>query len=213
MQVSYKAAEGFFLLVPVLLSYAFKGKLNEIITAHVLYFRIACVISILIDLAISYRIKSRIELHNVKTKIKFSSDDYIVIPKTVARDEQKSENGKAQEEQELEEPEVEMTVHDYDMKVITSHISRVLSNAAIHLSLHIFMKNTQPLLMLIISPLKHLIVFPPYIEYVMGSSMLRPFSRNLIFGAEKRHVSKSTAAAEAAVSEIPEKELKVKKEE
>lgn len=213
MQISYKAAEGFFILVPVLLSYGFKGKLNEIVADNVLYFRVACVVSILLDLGISYAIKCRVESHNVKTKIKFTTDDYITMPKAPVQEPLNEENNeKTQDEQDVEEPEVEMTVHDYDLKVINSHISKILSNAAIHLCLHLFMKNTQPLLMLIMSPVKNLIVFPPYIEYVLGTSMLRPFSRNLIFGAEKKRAAKKSVV-EGLVNEIPEKEMKVKKEE
>lgn len=212
MQISYKAAEGFFILVPVLLSYGFKGKINELVTENVLYFRISCVVSILLDLAISYAIKMRIESHNVKTKIKFTTDDYISMTKETSQDAQSGEEDKVQDEQDLEEPEIEMTVHDYDLKVINSHISRILSNAAIHLCLHIFMKNTQPLLMLIMSPIKHLIVFPPYIEYVLGTSMLRPFSRNLIFGAEKKRTP-NKSLVEGLVNDMPEKEMKAKKEE
>ncbi|KAI5159910.1 hypothetical protein NEAUS03_0700 [Nematocida ausubeli] len=205
MQVSYKTAEGFFLLLPVLLSYGFKGKLNDIFTQYIVYFRIAFVISIIIDMAVSYRIKSRIELHNVKTKIRFATDDYIVVPKTVREEKE----GQAQNEQD-EEMEIEMTVHDYDLKVINSHISRVLSNAAIHLAIHLFMKSTQPLFMLILNPVKNFIFFPPYIEYITSRSMLRPFSRNYIIGAyEKRKTPKTAEKVDA----IPEKEMKAKKEE
>lgn len=212
MQISYKAAEGFFILVPVLLSYGFKGKLNEMVSNNILHFRIACIVSILLDLALSYGIRRKIESHNVKTKIKFSTDDYITIPKVTPQEPQNIDEEKLDEEEEVEEREIEMTVHDYDMKVINSHISKILSNAAIHLSLHIFMKNTQPLLMLIITPIKNLLLFPPYIEYVMGASMLRPFSRNMIFGAEKKRSAKKSVV-EGIVNEIPEKEMKVKKEE
>lgn len=185
MQVTYKAAEGFFLLVPVLLSYAFKGKLNELLTQYVLYFRIGFLLSVLVDLLISYRIKQRIELHNIKTKVKFTTDDYITIPKPARTAETQNTT------EEAEEREVEMTVHDYDLGVINSHISKVLSNSAIHLAIHLFMKSAQPLLMLILNPVKNFVFFPPYIEYITGRTMLRPFSRNFIIGGnEKRRTSK-----------------------
>ncbi|KAI5166045.1 hypothetical protein NEIG_01646 [Nematocida sp. ERTm5] len=205
MQISYKAAEGFFFLAPALLSYTFSGKLNEIVTKYVMYVRLAFVASIILDMAVSYRIKRRIEMHNVKTKIKFATDDYIVIP-AAAQDENEEQ---AQNEQKGE-VEIEMTVHDYDLKVINAHISRILSNAAIHLAIHLFMKSGQPLMMLIFNPLKHFILFPPYIEYITGRSMLRPFSRNYIIGGSEKR--KSAKPAEK-VDEIPEKEMKVKKEE
>ncbi|KAH9387096.1 uncharacterized protein NEMAJ01_1992 [Nematocida major] len=206
MQISYKAAEGFFLLVPILLSYAFKGKLNEILTQHVLYVRIAFVVSMCIDLLISYRIKCRVELHNVKTKIKFAFDDYVVVSKPA----RENKDPKQPAEDEEEETEIEMTVHDYDLKVINSHMSRMLYNAAIHLAIHLYSKSTQPMIMLIMNPVKNFIFFPPYIEYITGWSMLRPFSRNFIIGgAEKRRTTKPAESLE----EIPEKDMKVKKEE
>ncbi|KAI5187032.1 hypothetical protein NEHOM01_1877 [Nematocida homosporus] len=222
MQITYKAAEGFFLLAPIILSYIYKSKINSLLADNIFYFRVAFVLSVLLDLGIAYAIKLRVAKLQVGTKIRFVSDDYVTVTKEAKPAENKTEENKGGEEGEGEgEVETEMTVCEYDTKVINTHISKILSSALIHTAIHLVVKTPQPIMMLILNPLKNMFFFPMYIEYVRGRSMLRPFSRNVMFEIGEK---KSTEEGEEKVGEEeeekekktttpPKKDKKLKKEE
>lgn len=244
MEITYKAAEGLLLIVPVILAYVYKSKLNIVFAEHLLLFRAVFALSFVIDLALSYFVKRKIAQHNVKAKIRFSHDDYITVVKQKKEqtEKEKPENEKEEkdkqteervekqekkekkEEQPEEDEEVEMTVCEYDTKVINTHISKLVTNALVHTALHLIIKTPQPIMMLIFSPIKNIFFFPLYIEYLCGKKMLRPFSRNIMFQIGGVQKNKSNPEEEVAQkkkkkeeenkpAEIKEKEPRLKKEE
>ncbi|KAI5171416.1 hypothetical protein NEFER03_0775 [Nematocida sp. LUAm3] len=209
MQLTYKAAEGFFLFTPMILTFIYKKQMERLTSPeNVIYFRCAFVISVLIDLGISYLIKKQIAKRNIKTKIRFETDDYIAVSadKTV----------KTEEDAEDTTPEIEMTVSEYDNKVITTHMSKIISSALIYTAIHLIVKSPQPIMMLILNPIKNFFFCPIYIEYLRGKSLLRPFSRNIMFTiGETNEEQEGTEEAEQPSTQIPKesKNQKAKKEE
>ncbi|KAI5188725.1 hypothetical protein NECID01_0338 [Nematocida sp. AWRm77] len=187
MKVTYKAAEGFCLIAPFLLTYIYKARINDFLTENLLHFRLVFLISVLIDMGMAYWVKKQILRHNVQTKIRFTSDTYIMLNKE--KKEKINEKGETVEED--EEEEVEMTVCEYDTQVISTHISKKLSSTLLYVVMHLAFKSPQPIMTLIFNPVKDLIFFPIYIEYIRGKKMLRPFSRNIMFemGEEKEEAT------------------------
>ncbi|KAI5181738.1 hypothetical protein NEOKW01_1902 [Nematocida sp. AWRm80] len=197
MKISYRGAEGLVVLVPMLLTYIFRNKINAIATEYLLYIRIALVLSILIDMGLAYLIKKKIDDAKVGTKIKFTSDDYIQMTKIQKEGE--------------EEEEIEMTLQEYDTQVISTYVTKSMTNALIHIAIHIFTKTSQPLFMLILNPLKSLLFSPIHIEYIRGVSMLRPFSRNVLFeinepSAQEANTKKGNKQIIEEIVEEPEED-------
>lgn len=203
MKVTYKTAEGFCLLAPLLFTYVYKTKIHSFLTEYLMVFRIIFVASVMIDLSLAYWIKQQILKHNVQTKIRFSSDSYVMVTKE--KKEKLNEKGETVEEDD-ENNEIEMSVCEYDSQVISTHISKTITSTLIYTAMHLAIKSPQPIMMLIFNPVKDLLFFPLYIEYLRGKKMLRPFSRNIMFtvGEEKGATESDQKVKEA---EEPAKEL------
>jgi len=171
MKVTYKAAREIFMFAPMILTYLYKKQINEILLKNIFYFRAVFLVSFLLEIGLAYLIKKRIEMSNVQTKIRFSTDTYVTLPKGRTSDKKEEE----------EEREIEMTVREYDMQVISTHISKSITSALIYTVMHFVVKSPQPIMMLVFNLVNDMIFSPIHIEYLRGKPMLRPFSRNIMF--------------------------------
>ncbi|OAG31316.1 hypothetical protein NEDG_01794 [Nematocida displodere] len=215
MQLTYKAAEGIFWLLPLILTHLIGKKrnaaINDFLNAHLTEYRFLFFLTVVLDYAIAYWIRRQAILHNVQTKIKVDAGDYITIRREA------SEESKKEGEEEVEE--VEMTMVQYDTEVIDVHMSKILTSTLAYTAMHLITKSPQAILMHIFNPLKNILFSPIHIEYIRGRSMLRPFSKNIMFefggSAEASTAAKeqSEKTEKPKAAPVPAKEDKIKKEE
>jgi Phosphate transport (Pho88) len=180
MKLSYKEAESIVFISTAVISFIFKNKISKTVEGHILALRILFALGTTADLLIAFYVKKQVLKHNIKTKVKVPVSDPAAMLKKTA--EEKRED----DAEDRAEEEVEMTVCEYDMNTINSHISKVTINAIMSGLVHMIMKSPQPLMFQVLDPFKNLLLYPLYIEYVRGKSMVRPFTKNILLDTDRR---------------------------
>lgn len=194
MEITYKMGENLLVVIPGILGFIYKEKINEFVVQYILWIRLAFGVSILADLLTAFLIKKAAQKHKVKTKVVVLPNDYLLLPPK----EKEETNNEGSEEA---EPGVEMPLWEYDSKLAESHVTKTLANALICIVLHIFLKTTQPILMQILNYPKNVFFFPLYIEYLQRKPMLRPFSANILFSVGEKKSQEPAVHREEAERE------------